>query len=68
MVVMRIGPLGALYPTSTWTAPNPHGTLKEGDTPSWLYFLPVGLCFLVVLGGMAVGCVGGLVAARLTES
>jgi hypothetical protein len=37
------GPLGALYPTSTWTAPNPHGTLKEGDTPSWLYFLPVGL-------------------------
>jgi len=37
------GPLGALYPTSTWTAPNPHGTLKEGDTPSWLYSLPVGL-------------------------
>jgi Protein of unknown function (DUF1593) len=37
------GPLGALYPTSTWTAPNPNGTLKEGDTPSWLYFLPVGL-------------------------
>src|SRR5262249_43651030 len=30
-------------PTSTWTAPNSHGTLKEGDTPSWLYFLPVGL-------------------------
>ena len=37
------GPLGALYPTSTWTAPNPHGTLKEGDTPSWFYFLPNGL-------------------------
>jgi hypothetical protein len=37
------GPLGALYPTSTWTAPNPHSTLKEGDTPSWLYFLPTGL-------------------------
>ncbi|HEX3152197.1 MAG TPA: nucleoside hydrolase-like domain-containing protein [Gemmataceae bacterium] len=37
------GALGALYPTNTWTAPNPHGTLKEGDTPSWLYFLPVGL-------------------------
>jgi len=35
---------------------------------SSLNFLPVGLCFLVVLGGMAVGCVGGLVAARLTES
>jgi hypothetical protein len=37
------GPLGALYPTKTWTAPNPHGCLKEGDTPSWLYFLPTGL-------------------------
>jgi hypothetical protein len=37
------GPLGALYPTNTWTAPNPHGCLKEGDTPSWLYFLPTGL-------------------------
>lgn len=37
------GPLGALYPPKTWTAPNPHGALKEGDTPSWLYFLPSGL-------------------------
>jgi hypothetical protein len=37
------GPLGALYPTRTWTEPNPHSTLKEGDTPSWFYFLPNGL-------------------------
>lgn len=37
------GPLGALYPPRTWTAPNPHGALKEGDTPSWFYFLPTGL-------------------------
>lgn len=37
------GPLGGMYPTKTWTAPNPHSTLKEGDTPSWLYFLPSGL-------------------------
>jgi hypothetical protein len=36
------GPLGALYPARTWTAPNPHSALKEGDTPSWLYFLPIG--------------------------
>jgi len=36
------GPLGALYPLKTWTAPNPHGCLKEGDTPSWFYFLPLG--------------------------
>ena len=36
------GPLGALYPTKTWTAPNPNGVVKEGDTPSWFYFLPAG--------------------------
>jgi cell division transport system permease protein len=35
---------------------------------SSVHFLPVGLCLLVVVGGMLVGCVGGLVAARLTES
>jgi cell division transport system permease protein len=35
---------------------------------SSLNFLPVGLCLLVVTGGMVVGCLGGLVAARLTES
>ena len=35
---------------------------------SSVHFLPVGLCLLVVVGGMVVGCVGGLVAARLTES
>lgn len=33
------GPLGALYPTKTWTAPNPHACMKEGDTPSWFFFL-----------------------------
>lgn len=37
------GPLGERYPMSTWTAPNPHGVLKEGDTPSWFYFLQNGL-------------------------
>ncbi|MGH7947429.1 MAG: DUF1593 domain-containing protein [Opitutaceae bacterium] len=36
------GPLGTLYPTKTWTAPNPHACLKEGDTPSWFFFLPPG--------------------------
>lgn len=36
------GPLGALYPVKTWTAPNPHGCLKEGDTPAWFFFLPKG--------------------------
>lgn len=37
------GPLGALYPPRTWTAPNPHSAIKEGDTPSWFFFLPFGL-------------------------
>jgi hypothetical protein len=36
------GPLGALYPPRTWTAPNPHAAIKEGDTPSWFFFLPRG--------------------------
>jgi hypothetical protein len=36
------GPLGALYPTKTYTAPNPHTCMKEGDAPSWLFFLPLG--------------------------
>ncbi|GAA5509059.1 DUF1593 domain-containing protein [Novipirellula caenicola] len=36
------GPLGQLYPTKTWTSPNPHGCMKEGDTPSWFFFLPQG--------------------------
>jgi cell division transport system permease protein len=30
---------------------------------SSVHFLPVGLCVSLVVGGMAVGCVGGLVAA-----
>ena len=40
--IRRQGPLGDLYPTKTWTAPNPHGCMKEGDTPSWFFFLPRG--------------------------
>ena len=36
------GPLGALYPPRTWTAPNPHSAIKEGDTPSWFFFFPNG--------------------------
>jgi cell division transport system permease protein len=35
---------------------------------SQVRFLPVELCVLLVVGGMAVGCVGGFVAARLTQS
>ena len=40
--VRSAGALGRLYPTSTHTLPNPHGCLKEGDTPSWFFFLPMG--------------------------
>jgi hypothetical protein len=40
--VRSTGPLGALYPVKTWTAPNRNSCLKEGDTPSWFFFLPLG--------------------------
>lgn len=40
--VRSTGPLGRLYPTDTWTAPNPYGCLKEGDTPAWFFFLQRG--------------------------
>lgn len=40
--VLSSGPLGALYPTETYTYPSRHGCLKEGDTPSWFFFLPQG--------------------------
>lgn len=40
--IRSVGPLGALYPTKSHTAPNPHGCMKEGDTPSWFFFLPLG--------------------------
>lgn len=40
--IRSTGPLGHLYPTKTWTDPNPHSCLKEGDTPSWFFFLPKG--------------------------
>lgn len=37
------GPLGNFYPAKTNTNKNPHGALKEGDTPSWFYFYQNGL-------------------------
>lgn len=37
------GALGKLYPQKTWTAPNPNGVVKEGDTPSWFFFFNNGL-------------------------
>jgi len=42
-VLENHGPLGKLYPSKTWTTPNPHGAIKEGDTPSWFFFLENGL-------------------------
>jgi hypothetical protein len=44
-IIKNHGPLGKLYPVKTWTAPNPHGVMKEGDTPSWFFFLKNGLNF-----------------------
>lgn len=40
--IRATGPLGALYPTKAWTVPNPNSCFKEGDSLSWLFFLPLG--------------------------
>ena len=40
--VLPMGPLGVMYPTKTHTVPNKYTCLKEGDTPSWFFFLPLG--------------------------
>ena len=43
--VLNQNPLAAMYPTSTYTGgsdKNPHGAMKEGDSPSFLYFLQRG--------------------------
>ncbi|MCA9042033.1 MAG: DUF1593 domain-containing protein, partial [Planctomycetaceae bacterium] len=40
--VQSQGPLGALYPLRTFTQSNKHNCMKEGDTPSWFFFLPQG--------------------------
>ena len=42
--VRNHGPLGNLYPnTNLWSCGNGINGVKEGDTPSWFYFLPHGL-------------------------
>ncbi len=42
-VITSHGPLGAFYPARAHTQSNPHNSLKEGDTPSFFYFLRNGL-------------------------
>ena len=44
------------------------GPLASAVNLTSVSFLPVEVCLLLVLGGMAVGCLGGLVAARITQS
>lgn len=42
--------------------------LASAVSLSSIQFLPVEVCVLLVAGGMAVGCLGGLVATRVTDS
>ncbi len=43
-VISNHGPLGALYPPKAYTKRSfPYDSMKEGDTPSWFYFLNNGL-------------------------
>jgi hypothetical protein len=47
---------------TTYLAP-----LASAINLSSIQFLPWEVAVLLVVGGMAVGCLGGLVAARVTE-
>jgi hypothetical protein len=40
--ILGTDPLGALYPLASWTEPNPHGCIKEGDTPLLVLLPPPG--------------------------
>ncbi len=42
-IKMGHGPLGELYPDETSAGSNPSTSVKEGDTPSWHFFLCNGL-------------------------
>ena len=42
--------------------------LAAAMNTSAIQFLPTGACLLLIVGGMAVGCLGGLVASRPTQS
>lgn len=56
--------LGALYGAFA-ALRSAYGPMLAGVLgPDSIRFLPAGLAALLVFGGMAVGCVGGLVAAR----
>lgn len=44
--IIEQNPLASLYPNQAYTGGedrNPYGAMKEGDSPSWLYFLDHGL-------------------------
>ena len=52
---------GAFYAVRTRYLPG----LASAIDLSAVHFLPAQLCLGIVLGGMAVGCIGGLLAARI---
>ena len=49
----------AQYPLKTWTDPNPHGCLKEGDTPSWFFFFTFGQRSDGILGPAGAASIEG---------
>ena len=58
--LLALGALGAVYLA---LRARYLGPLAAAMNVSSVGFLPLGLCALLVAGGMAVGCVGGIVAA-----
>jgi cell division transport system permease protein len=62
--VIAVGGLWALF---TWLRDRPLTMMAGAIDPSAIVFLPIPSCLALLAGGMAVGCIGGLIAARNTR-
>ncbi len=62
--VGAISALGLLWVGLAVVRNRPAGRLSELFDPAAVAFLPLWMCAALLAGGMAVGCLGGLLAAR----
>ena len=59
--------LVVLWALFGWVRYRPLTSLAAAIDPSSVVFLSLPACALLLAGGMAVGCIGGLIAARNTR-
>jgi cell division transport system permease protein len=59
--------LVALWGMFTWLRDRPLTSLAGAIDPASLRFLSIPTCGALLIGGMAVGCIGGFIAARNTR-